>query len=416
MSLSPQSIQETLHTLTGVMTDTRKLAEIAGGLKGQLESLMKQESARLNPNPLAARAQAMSYEVNLVPATRDCTHGTTGVRANQIVLLHGRLWMYHEGCTWALELTDHASYLTGVRVDLPPLGSYGRPQGPVGGAKVKTVLPIKYSTTDAEGKTVWHRTEVDPQPMAWVVGTPRVSIYTDGTHKFVLGEPVINWKGRTVWHAELHGEESKDVKVQFLTVGTSGRTMSKRMGIVKKADIESHDDELWLRHEGLLYSVYKASAGSEAMYIATWRTKPWEPRSGSGSPPITPPRALFRTVKTDGTVVHEEVGELGVVMCDDDEANTQRTEHKGLTYVVSQDMMGPDGMAIATRKVSGTIRVLFQTVDREGQTVREHIGDVNVEDVDRPAGPGGTDRVTEQGLLYELTGMSQGVWIGTRRI
>lgn len=170
-------------------------------LKKQIEKVLREESEAQNSNPLAKLARKSYIEVRLLTPERNAHYGMTSVRSDEPVLYENRLWFWYQNATWVLEYDAENQEWSAVEASLPvdcvPASA---------GAEIRSVLPIKYKTTDSEGREVWKRAEVSPRPAVWA-GPSRRPAYQDGKEHF--------WLGKTVYEAELQS---------VFTGGSGGRS------------------------------------------------------------------------------------------------------------------------------------------------------------------------------------------------
>ena len=204
------SFEESVQALTGILTEVRKLSGIAEDAKKHIEQVLREEYEAQNPNPLAKLARKSFIAVRLLTPERNAIGGQTSVRADEPVLIKGRLWIWRHNETWVMEYDAESREWSAVEASLPVNHPWDDTQRvpASGGAEIRSVLPIKYRAKNADGR------EVSPRPACWA-GPDQRPAYRDGDSHFWLGNTVRDYDGRTMYEAELQS---------VFTGGSGGRT------------------------------------------------------------------------------------------------------------------------------------------------------------------------------------------------
>jgi len=246
---------------------THEISAQAHELKKQIEKVLREEHEAQNPNPLAKLACESYIEVSLLTRERNAHYGRTRVRSDEPILYENRLWIWYQNATWVLEYDAKEQEWAAVEASLP-VGRWWHPDERVpasAGAEIRSVLPIKYKTSDGEGREVWKWTEVSQRP-AWWDGPDRIPVYTNGTDHFWLGKTVYDYDGHTVYEAEL--QSVSRVSIGDLTTETIKlllQTQQKTNGAtVAETYIEAKNDDLEKREiDGEELTIYKDEEGHE---------------------------------------------------------------------------------------------------------------------------------------------------------
>ena len=177
-SHTPSSLEATLASLNQIVTDTVALRRTAEQVKGQLETVVKQERERLNPTPLQLAARNHGYSINLITSARNASEGSLVVAAGDVVLLHNRLWITDQyGETRVLEATGDQRCWNAIPAKLPKLDYVERPAETIAGAEVRTVLQVRCEV-DGGGLSYLQKVDVNPTSRTVVPSAGRLPRYS----------------------------------------------------------------------------------------------------------------------------------------------------------------------------------------------------------------------------------------------
>ncbi len=232
---------------------------------------------------LAELAKSRSYTITCNPTGKlgDCF--LLAVPADQVMLLHDRLWVEDErGDTWVLADQDGGVW-SAVPAKLPDSADAAVP---IAGPEVRTVLRAKYLDTDVGygRQKVWKRITLGARPVRWD-GPEEKRVYApEGSASgsdpaFVLAnEPTLDVDGGTVWTATDWGNTcvsrggawsvTETIKVLYRTSRADGTAQSEYIGEIDVSDVEEEDDREWVERDGHRYRLSKFEV-VDGVYLAT---------------------------------------------------------------------------------------------------------------------------------------------------